>query len=58
MGSTTIKIQNGVSIFSGMAAVADAVARGKKKYRNDNVVVISRKRNTYLVFKRRNISKT
>lgn len=53
MGSTTIKIQDGVSIFSGMAAVADAVARGKKKYRNEKVIVLCQKKNTYLVFKRR-----
>lgn len=40
MEGITIKIQRGLSIYTGMVAVADAAARGKRRYENDKAIVI------------------
>lgn len=56
MGGTTIKIQKGISIFEGLVVVADAAARGKLRYKNNEFVVIC-VRNTYRVIKKRQAKK-
>ncbi len=56
MKGITIKIQKGISIFAGMAAVADAEARGKSMYENEKFIVIHGD-NTYRVYKKRRMSK-
>lgn len=56
MEGITIKIQKGIGIYTGMASVADAVARGKRRYENDKTIVICEK-NTYRVLKRRQLNK-
>lgn len=54
MAGITIKIQKGVSIFAGMAAVADAEAKGRTRYENDKLMV-TYVDNTYRVYKKRGL---
>lgn len=57
MAGITIKIQKGVSIFAGMAAVADAEAKGRIRYENEKLLV-TRVDNTYRVYKKRRLKKS
>ena len=52
MEGITIKIQRGLRIYTGMVAVADAAARGKRRYENDKAIVIC-DRNIYRVLKKK-----